>query len=211
MSAQRTPIGQLRVAITQLPEPVLRPEWYAIQGLRSPCTKRGSNMIGFRKTAFLFGLTITLFGFGLRSFALDAPSPVVAVHAADDTWVNAYNSGDLDTVVSLYDEHAAIYPPGAPPVHGGAAIRTFFVKDNAEFLRSGLIFSLRAKPDGGVAGNVGWSSGTYAVKDKAGHVVDTGWYFSVSRKVAGKWLYVRDAWNSDGPPPQTKSQAPAKN
>jgi hypothetical protein len=31
-------------------------------------------------------------------------------------------------------------------------------------------------------------------------------HFSVSRKVAGKWLYVRDAWNSDGPP----TQAPAK-
>jgi hypothetical protein len=103
-----------------------------------------------------------------------------------------------------------IYPPGAPPAHGRAAIHAFFVKDNADFLRGVLIFSLGAKPDGGVTGYMGWSSGTYAAKDKTGHVVDTGWCFSVSRKVAGKWLYVRDAWNSDGPPPQTKSQAPAK-
>jgi ketosteroid isomerase-like protein len=164
-------------------------------------------MIAFRKGAFLCGLTIALLGFApLRSFALDVPSPVAEVHAADDSWVKAYNSGDLDTVASLYDEHAVIYPPGAPPAHGGAAIRTFFVKDNAEFLRGGLIFSLGPKPDGGVAGSSGWSSGTYVVKDKTGRVVDTGWYFSVSRKVAGKWLYVRDAWNSDGPP----TQAPAR-
>jgi hypothetical protein len=118
-------------------------------------------MIAFRKSAFLCCLTIALLGFALRSFAADVPSPVAAVHAADDSWVKAYNSGDLDTVVGLYDEHAVIYPPGAPPAHGGAAIRVFFAKDNAEFLRGGLIFSLGTKPDGGVAGNSGWSSGTY--------------------------------------------------
>jgi ketosteroid isomerase-like protein len=167
-------------------------------------------MIAFRKSVFLCWLTIALFGFALRSFAVDVRSPVAAVHAADDSWVKAVNSGDLDTVVSLYDEQAVIYPPGAPPVHGGAAIRAFFVKDNAEFLRSGLIFSLGTNPDGGVRGNSGWSSGTYVVKDKSGRVVDTGWYFSVSQKVAGKWLYVRDAWNSDGPPMKTPLAPPKK-
>ena len=43
---------------------------------------------------------------------------------------------------------------------------------------------------------------------KAGKVVDTGWYFSVSRKKSGKWLYVRDAWDSDKPAAPT---APAGN
>jgi ketosteroid isomerase-like protein len=167
-------------------------------------------MIALRKTAFLWGLTVALLGFSTQSFASGAPPPVAAVHAADDTWVSAYNSGDLDTVVDLYDERAVIYPPGVPPVHGKAAIRAFFFKDDAEFLRGGLIFSVGAKPDGGVAGKWGWSSGTYVVKDKSGHVVDTGWYFSVSRNVAGKWLYVRDAWNSDRPVTQTQSQAPAQ-
>jgi hypothetical protein len=47
------------------------------------------------------------------------------------------------------------------------------------------------------------------VKDKSGRVIDTGWYFSVSRKVTDKWLYLRDAWNSDSPPTQTP-QARAK-
>jgi ketosteroid isomerase-like protein len=164
-------------------------------------------MITFRRSAFICGLTVALLGFALRSFASDVPSSVAAVHAADDSWVKAYNSGDLDTVVGLYDENAVIYPPGAPPARGKAAIRTFFVKDNGEFLRGGLIFGLGTKPDGGIAGNLGWSSGTYLVKDKAGRVVDTGWYFSVSRKVAGRWLYVRDAWNSDGSPTQTPQAA----
>jgi ketosteroid isomerase-like protein len=163
-------------------------------------------MLTFRKSALLCGLTVALLGVAMLSSAADTPSAVQAVHAADDAWLKAYNSGDLETVVSLYDEHAVIYPPGTPPSHGRAAIRAFFVKDNAEFLRGGLIFSLGANPDGGVSGNMGWSSGKYMVKDKSGHVVDSGWYFSVSRKVGDKWLYVRDAWNSDGPQPQ----APAK-
>jgi ketosteroid isomerase-like protein len=167
-------------------------------------------MNSLRKTELLCGLTIALFGLALPSNAAEALSPVAEIHAADDSWVKAYNSGDLDTVVGLYDEHAVIYPPGSPSVHGRAAIHAFFVKDNAEFLRSGSSFSLGPKPDGGVAGNTGWSSGTYVAKDKSGRVVDTGWYFSVSRKVAGKWLYVRDAWNSDGPPPTTP-KAPGKN
>jgi hypothetical protein len=46
---------------------------------------------------------------------------------------------------------------------------------------------------------MGWSSGTWTVRDKEGKVLDSGWYFSVSRKVGGKWLYVRDSWNSNGP------------
>ena len=150
-------------------------------------------MITTGRSAFLCGLTIALLGFAVGSFAADVQASVEAVHAADDGWVNAYNSVDLSTVISLYDEHAAIYPPGAPPVHGRAAIRAFFVKDNAEFLRDGLIFSLGTKPDGGVTGDWGWSSGTYTVKDKSGRATDAGWYFSVSRKVAGKWLYMRDA------------------
>jgi hypothetical protein len=84
-------------------------------------------------------------------------------------------------------------------VHGAAAIRTYFAKDNADFVKGGLSFAIRPKSTGGVAGNLGWASGTYEVKDKTGHVVDKGWYFSISKKVGGKWLYVRDAFNSDGP------------
>ncbi|HLQ11674.1 MAG TPA: DUF4440 domain-containing protein [Steroidobacteraceae bacterium] len=161
-------------------------------------------MMAFRRSPLLGGLTFALLGCASVTFAADGPAPVAALHAADDSWTKAYNSGDVATVAGLYDEHAVIYPPGSPPVHGRTAIHAFFAKDNPEFVRGGLIFSLGAGPDGGVSGNWGWSSGTYKVNDKAGRVVDAGWYFSVSRKVSGKWLYVRDSWNSNGP------QAPAK-
>ena len=132
--------------------------------------------------------------------ALASPaSDVAAIHAADDAWVKAYNAGQLENVVVLYDEKAVIYPPGVPPVSGRAQLHTFFEKDMVEFAKTGLAFALGANPDGGVSGNMGWSSGTWTVRDKEGKVLDSGWYFSVSRKVGGKWLYVRDSWNSNGP------------
>jgi len=48
------------------------------------------------------------------------------------------------------------------------------------------------------------------VKDKAGKVLETGKYLSISQKKDGKWLYVRDTWNADGAPALAESVAPAK-
>jgi len=58
---------------------------------------------------------------------------------------------------------------------------------------------------------MGWQSGTYAVKDKAGKVVETGKYLSISMKKGGRWLYVRDTRNADGAPAPADMAAPAKN
>ena len=140
--------------------------------------------------------------------AADSAAEVAAIHAADQVWLKGYNSGDVDTVASLYAEDAVLLPPGVSSAHGKTAIRAFFEQDMAASAKEGAKFSLSANPDGDVSGDMGWSSGTYTVKDKSGHVVDTGKYLSVSRKRNGKWLYVRDTWNSDGPP--ASAAAPPK-
>ena len=93
---------------------------------------------------------------------------------------------------------------------GRSAIKAFFAKDTAESQKAGVIFILGTKPAGGVSGNLGWQSGIYAVKDKAGKVLETGKYLSISQKKDGKWLYVRDTWNADGAPALAESVAPAK-
>ncbi len=162
------------------------------------------------KASRLFGVMVALAVCGIESSAADPAADVAAMHAVDQVWVKAYNAGDVDTVVSLYDEHAVLLPPGAPGANGQAAIRAFFAKDIAASAKDGVKFSLGAKPDGGVSGDMGWVSGTYVVKDKSGRVVDTGKYLSVSRKKGGKWLYVRDTWNSDGPPASAEPAAPPK-
>jgi uncharacterized protein (TIGR02246 family) len=159
-------------------------------------------MKAFKSTAMFVGVSLALAAMAAPSFAEDPSAEVAAIHAVDQVWEKAYNAGDVDTVVGLYAEHAILLPPGAPRASGKAAIRSFFASDMAASAKDGVKFVLGAKPDGGVSGDLGWASGTYIVKDKTGHTIESGKYLSVSRKIGGKWLYIRDTWNSDGAPPR---------
>jgi len=162
------------------------------------------------KAAGRFGMMVALAICSIESSAADPAKDVAAMHAVDQAWAKAYNAGDVDTIAGLYDENAVLLPPGAPGAKGRAAIRAFLAKDIAASAKDGVTFTLGAKPEGGVSGDMGWVSGTYVVKDKAGRVIDAGKYLSVSRKKGGKWLYVRDTWNSDGPPASIEPAAPPK-
>ena len=167
-------------------------------------------MITLRRVVGKGGAAVALALCSLGSSAADPAAEVAAIHAVDRAWVKAYNAGDVDTVAALYDQQAVLLPPGAPAANGRAAIRAYLAKDMAESSKSGLAFSLGAGPAGGVSGDMGWASGTYAVTDRSGRIVETGKYLSVSRKKDGKWLYVRDTWNSDAmaaaPEPATPSK-----
>ena len=162
-----------------------------------------------KKAAGVFCAMVALVVFSNESMA-DSAKEIAALQAADQNWAKAVNAGNADAVASLYDERAVLLPPGAPAVNGRAAIKAFFVKETAESQKAGVTFSLGAKPDGGVSGDMGWQSGVYSVKDKAGKVLETGKYLSISMKKGGKWLYVRDTWNADGEPAPVASAAPAK-
>lgn len=134
--------------------------------------------------------------------AADANADLAAIHAVDQDWLKAFSAADGDALGKLYDENAMLMPPGAPAVKGRAAIRDFLLKEAQGASQGGMRFSLGEQSTGGANGNLGWSSGSYMVKDKDGKVVETGKFLSVSHKVKGKWLYWRDTWNADSPPPK---------
>lgn len=161
----------------------------------------GTFMRGFVSAAVTVGLSVALSTIAAPSWAVDADKEVAAIHAVDVVFVKAYNSGDVDTVLAQYDDHAILQPPGAPAANGKAAIKAYFSVDIPEAAKAGAEFVLNPDATGGVSGDLGWSSGTFQVKGKDGQVLDKGKYLSVSRKVNGKWLYIRDTWNSDTPPP----------
>ena len=128
--------------------------------------------------------------------AADTVEDKAALRAADETFMRAYWKGDLETVVALYAEDAVLLPANAPEVEGRDAIRKYYAADMAALKpgESGVI----VESTQGVSGNLGWSSGR--VKDTAANgTTSTGKFLSVSRKVNGKWLYIRDTWNDDGP------------
>lgn len=132
------------------------------------------------------------------AFAADtATADLTAMQAVDQSWMQAYNAGDASAVAALYADDATLLPPGSPGAVGKAAIRNFFVTDVAQSQHAGYVFSIVGAETGGVAGDWGWLSGAYAVKDKTGKAVDGGKFLAVFKKVEGKWLYLRDTWNSD--------------
>ena len=114
-------------------------------------------------------------------------------------WFKAYNAGDANSLVALYAEDAVVNAPGAPAAHGHAAIREFLVKDIAASAKAGVTLNAGPSVDVGVSSDLGWEWGTFTVKGKSGATVDAGKYVSVFGRKDGKWLIIRDIWNSDGP------------
>jgi len=102
-------------------------------------------------------------------------------------------------------------PPHAPVASGHAAIRAYLTADTAGAKAAGVKI-VPGAATAGVAGNTGWESGSYTIANASGATVDSGSYLSVSRKLNGKWLYVRDTYNSDRPlPAPAPVHPPAKN
>ena len=160
-------------------------------------------MIGLRKAVSFFAGLLLLAGYTAAAFAAEASKDEAAIRAINPAWVKAYNAVDAKAISGLYAEQAVLLPPGAPAAKGNAAIRAYLAKDMAESAKAGVTFSIDAKTDVGVSGDLGWESGTYAVKAKSGASVEVGKYLTVYKKSGGKWLIIRDTWNSDAstPPP----------
>lgn len=149
----------------------------------------------------LLSLSAGAFAAGHTKHPARPASDLKALEAVDQAWLKAFNSADGEAMGRLYDEQAVLLPPGAPATQGRAAIKTLLAQQSAEMQKAGLVFSLGANPAGGVSGKMGWQSGSYAVRDKGGKVLETGKYLSVSVKKGGHWLYLRDTWNADSAPP----------
>jgi len=167
-------------------------------------------MTGLTKVVASFSAGLLLLAGYTAASAADASKDEAAIRAISPVWAKAYNAANAKAITALYAEQAVLLPPGAPAAKGKAAIQAYFAKDTAESAKAGVTFTLdpKSKSDVGVSGDLGWESGTYAVNAKSGASVEIGKYVTVYRKSGGKWLIIRDTWNSDAPPaPAT----PAKN
>ena len=167
-------------------------------------------MRNLRHLALAIGTVIAL-----SACAPAAPPPVdtaaeeTALKAVTAAWLQAYNAGDVEKIVAMYTEDAVLMPPHAAVVTGHAAIRAFLTTDTAGAKAAGVKL-VPGAATAGVAGDTGWESGSYTIVDATGATVDSGSYLSVSRKSNGKWLYIRDTYNSDRPLPPAPAAADKK-
>ncbi len=124
-------------------------------------------------------------------------------------FIPAFNTGDVETILSMYAPDAEVLAPGNPRAIGHDAIRTLVTKLSGELQAGGVALELNDDDKAAASGDLGWHSGSYVVKDTTGSVVDSGNYLAVMQRQAdGKFLMIRDTWNSDRPPP-APAPAPA--
>jgi ketosteroid isomerase-like protein len=129
--------------------------------------------------------------------AVDTKADEAALTAGTDTWFEGFNSGDVEKMIALYSDDAVVMPPHAPATSSRDALRAFLTTDVGGARSAGVVLVNGASTTG-VSGNVGWHQGVYTVKSATGEVLDSGSYMEAWRKGAdGKWLIVRDIWNSD--------------
>lgn len=132
--------------------------------------------------------------------AADTAADEAVIRLSAPAWAAAYNAGDLDTLTAMYWEDATLQPPGAPAATGHAAIREFLAGDIAATKAAGLTMNIPEAGAVDVSGDLAYEAGTYTVTDASGATVDAGKYLGVFLKKDGKWLYIRDTWNSDMAP-----------
>ncbi|MGE0031448.1 MAG: DUF4440 domain-containing protein [Steroidobacteraceae bacterium] len=155
---------------------------------------------------------------GLIALAGCQKAPVVDTAAIETelkdgvrTWLAAYNAGDADAIAARYVDDAVVMSPGAPAATGRDAIRAMIAEQSAATKAAGITLAALDGDTVGVstAGDMAWHSGGYTVSDASGAVIDSGNYMEVQKNVDGKWIIVRDIWNSDRPPAAAPAAEPA--
>ena len=156
--------------------------------------------------ALAIGVLIVMTGCtAVTPAAVDTTADETTIKGMTAAWLDAYNAGDVEKIVAMYAEDAVLMPPHASVANGKAAIRSFLQTDTAGAKAAGVKL-VPGPAMAGVVNDMGWESGSYTVNDPSGKTVDSGSYLAVSRKVEGKWLLIRDTYNSDRPLP---ASAPA--
>jgi len=146
-----------------------------------------------------------------KTVPLDTAADQAAIRAVQNSWYKAYNGGDGAAVAALYAENAVLSAPGVPAARGATSIREYFAKDAAAFTGAGLTGVEGPTSDVGVSGDLAWQGDTYKVTDKSGATVDAGKTLTVFQRMDGKWMIIRDTWNSDAAQTAaTTSAAPPK-
>ncbi len=129
---------------------------------------------------------------------------VAAFLALQKTWINSYLRGDMDTLMTLHNEHTVLMPRNTADLHGLDAIRQFFEgrinKYDIDFRDDPQELEI----NGDWAFLLGHFSLTGTPFDGGEVFSDQGRYFVLYRKTEnGKWIIYRDIDNSL-PPPATR-------
>lgn len=132
---------------------------------------------------------------------VDLESVKTEITAMENAYAAAYNAKDVDGVVVYYADDAKSMSPNEPTLVGKDAIKASIMKDLAnDTIPSTVAFEVT---DLWVAGNIAVETGTSTTTGEDGKVLNKGKYMSVFEKRDGKYVCIRDIYNTDMPKKET--------
>ena len=132
-----------------------------------------------------------------ESAKVDMDQVKTAIQEIETAWAAAQNAKDVNTLIGMYTDDAISMPDGAPSLQGKAAIQARMEDEFAKTPegQTNTYEVLEIYGDENIVTEIG--KGT--TKDAAGAVVSTGKYMVVWQKTDGKYLCLREIYNSDAP------------
>lgn len=122
----------------------------------------------------------------------------------NENWAAAINANDLEGQLAIFADDAQIMPPNSPAVVGKDAIKARIeariAKDTSD-ANTTLAF---ATTDLWAVGDMVAETGTWTFAGEDGAMLNKGKYIVLFEKRDGKYVCIRDIWNSDMP----KKEAP---
>jgi uncharacterized protein (TIGR02246 family) len=127
--------------------------------------------------------------------AVDMAAVKAEIQAIENQWADAINKKDLAGLMAMYADDAISMPDGAPTLNGKVAIQKEQEKQFAE-PKGNVTISFQTLDVFG-DGDIVTEYGTSTEKDDKGNTVTTGKYVATFKKTDGKYLCIREIYNSD--------------
>ena len=118
------------------------------------------------------------------------------IEAANAKFVALVAQGNGTALASLYAKEGAVMPAGTEPIRGTEAIAKFWGGALASGVAAAELKTLEVYGRGATATEVG----EYALRDKAGKMLDRGKYIVIWKHDASGWKLLRDMFSTNLPP-----------
>ena len=148
-----------------------------------------------KNSACLCLAVMALIGFTTPSLAADVRA---GIEAANAKFSALAAQGDGATLAGLYAKDGAVMPAGSDPVRGTQAIAKFWQGAFASGVAAIELKTVEVYAQGATATEVG----EYALRDKAGKLLDRGKYIVIWHNEGGQWKLLRDMFSTNVPPPK---------
>ena len=139
---------------------------------------------------------IALIGFATPSLAAGVRE---AIEAANAKFSAIAAQGDGATLAGLDAKDGAVMPAGSDPIRGTQAIAKFWQNAFSSGVAAIELKTVEVYGQGATATEVG----EYALRDKAGKLLDRGKYIVIWHNEGGQWKLLRDMFSTNVPPPKS--------